>query len=531
MQPSPPPPPARRSVAEERDPISWNLEVLQAPSGGGGHGLLRPDGCTLLVGRTVQPPEYWQQLIPDESARNSVSREHFKISFCAQGVSYNGCFKLQNMSRGGTWLNGSLIHGEAEVAAGDAVGCGGPDLPVVLYRLVVPTALRSPATQLPPQGPDYVLVATPKLGSSSTALTLELTSREPLRVGRALQPPDFWAKLIPDESLRGAVSREHFEISTAASGEVRLRCLGNLGLLCNGLLLEKGNTCHLGLDDELAIPRPAEAVSGDPIAFFCLRDNASLAGRQPPAQLSTKAAAAGGAVAVLPGKGDGAAEDAHPSTSCSPPRKCGNCGERDAASVVKISLGALPAPFRLECTSVRGISEAALKRLPRDSRIIEASCINAEVRVGRNVQPQPFWEVLVPDEGMRNAVSREHFEVILGDEGLLTLRNLSGAGTLVNGKRIHDYVRVEPGDFIGVGAAPNEPTPAAVFQLRCFDLENDGSEIDGGMQPGALPPTILHVDAHSGPIFTAAPTAGGCSAAASAYSYDAKARAGPMMRD
>merc|ERR1740129_2007183 len=56
----------------------------------------------------------------------------------------------------------------------------------------------------------------------------------------------------------------------------------------------------------------------------------------------------------------------------------------------------------------------------------------ALLRVGRALQPAAFWERLVPDDRLRNLISREHFEVLC-DGSELVLDTLGSAGTLVNG--------------------------------------------------------------------------------------------------
>jgi len=80
-------------------------------------------------------------------------------------------------------------------------------------------------------------------------------------------------------------------------------------------------------------------------------------------------------------------------------------------------------------------------------------------------------------------VSREHFEIVLEDGGLL-LVNLSSAGTLVNNKGIHDSVRVLSGDRIGIGCDPQgggAPTLCFGLTAACDDasIEGDGFGFEG----------------------------------------------------
>jgi hypothetical protein len=108
-----------------------------------------------------------------------------------------------------------------------------------------------------------------------------------------------------------------------------------------------------------------------------------------------------------------------------------------------------------------------LAALPLESRVFEASCASVKLQVGRLFQPLAIWQALLPDEGMQNTVSREHFEIILADdEDAMRLRSFSKAGTYVNRKRVVEYVRVEPGDRISIGAPPHESEAACTLGFR-----------------------------------------------------------------
>lgn len=73
----------------------------------------------LRVGRTVQPTSVWQALVPDERLQNTISREHFKIVYQASGG-----FELENVSAGGTLVNGKRLTGRSPIRNGDLVGVG-----------------------------------------------------------------------------------------------------------------------------------------------------------------------------------------------------------------------------------------------------------------------------------------------------------------------------------------------------------------------------------------------------------------------
>jgi hypothetical protein len=132
---------------------------------------------------------------------------------------------------------------------------------------------------------------------------------------------------------------------------------------------------------------------------------------------------------------------------------------------VRIVVGALPPPFTLQAIVAHGLSASDLERLPSSERILDASCQQATLRVGRSVQPQSFWQTLLPEEGPRHAVSREHFELLFV-EGVLTLVNRSSSGTFVNGKGISDRVRVQSGDRISIKGSP---APESIT-IVCFGL-------------------------------------------------------------
>ena len=65
------------------------------------------------------------------------------------------------------------------------------------------------------------------------------------------------------------------------------------------------------------------------------------------------------------------------------------------------------------------------------------------------MQAPEFWSSLVPDETLRNAVSRQHFEISSKGEKLM-LTNLSLAGTLVNGHMVQQQHKVQHGDVVAI---------------------------------------------------------------------------------
>merc|ERR1712232_540493 len=144
--------------------------------------------------------------------------------------------------------------------------------------------------------------------------------------------------------------------------------------------------------------------------------------------------------------------------------------------VVRINSRVLPPPFCLECVSARGMTASQLRKLSRADRFLEATCDQARLRVGRSVQPPAFWNMLLPDTTIQNAISREHFEVTMEERGIL-LKNLSSAGTWVNGRPTQDSVLLNAGAIIGLGSTPDDKTPVLGFQLvETLFCDNDAED-------------------------------------------------------
>jgi len=99
------------------------------------------------------------------------------------------------------------------------------------------------------------------------------------------------------------------------------------------------------------------------------------------------------------------------------------------------------------------------------------------MRVGRSIQADNFWATLLPDETLRNTVSREQFEVTVEEFGP-QLNNLSNGGTFVNGERVHGQARLSSGDKVGVGVLAHDERPSLTFR---FMSAADQAE-DYGMQ-------------------------------------------------
>ena len=109
----------------------------------------------------------------------------------------------------------------------------------------------------------------------------------------------------------------------------------------------------------------------------------------------------------------------------------------------------------------------AVGRLP-SSRLVAGP--TGTVQVGRALQPLEFWQALVPDEALRNAISRTHFAISPKDTSLL-LVNLSVAGTLLNGQMVQQEAEVKDGDMLAIPLhrRPGAP-PIVQFRIDCPSL-------------------------------------------------------------
>eukprot|EP00446_Apocalathium_sp_SHHI-4_P033439 CAMPEP_0177312524 /NCGR_PEP_ID=MMETSP0368-20130122/10933_1 /TAXON_ID=447022 ORGANISM="Scrippsiella hangoei-like, Strain SHHI-4" /NCGR_SAMPLE_ID=MMETSP0368 /ASSEMBLY_ACC=CAM_ASM_000363 /LENGTH=640 /DNA_ID=CAMNT_0018771585 /DNA_START=32 /DNA_END=1954 /DNA_ORIENTATION=- len=274
------------------------------------------EGCwrVLSVGRSAQNPQFWERLLPDEVARNTVSREQFEIlgkTKASEGAEVEFTeFVLKNLSGRGTVLNNAVVHHEAVLRAGDSIAVGLVNSeygcrPALHFRFVetpMTFAAAPPAALLGATVPSMLALVTPELqslpqpeqGASggggwylacvavagreggevvAASTSLALLPREDggdqaaLRVGRAVQLMFYWEGLVHDQALRNAISREHFEVVVdLSSSAATLTNRSSSGTLVNGALVREH--CVLRLGDIVAVPRPKEAGPGDPIVQF-----------------------------------------------------------------------------------------------------------------------------------------------------------------------------------------------------------------------------------------------------------------------
>jgi len=294
-----------------------------------------------------------------------------------------------------------------------------------------------------------------------------LESKEPLffdvgtnlKVGRQVQPQSLWERLVPLEALRNTISREHFQVRMEGCSICTLKNLSSGGTLVNGALIR--GECPLYPGDVIAIgtdPPAASPTEARPVLRFRLEGGSvELARRRVSSSLNGSAS-----VMMHPQ----AAQGAQPLILN---RTCGYLtGTQDTlpggSSPSKPPLPAISqACFSLECAAVHGLTTAQVQAVSRNVRVYST---DGELKIGRTVQPASVWEAVVPDERLRNTISREHFKIVSRGAGAFELENSSAGGTLVNGKRVngHGTCAMRTGDLVGIGAATPEGHP--VLTLR-----------------------------------------------------------------
>lgn len=239
-----------------------------------------------------------------------------------------------------------------------------------------------------------------------------------LRVGRTQQPPELWAALVPDEQHRNKISREHFEIIEVGS-ETHLRNISGTGTLVNGRRIRE--TAVLNTNDIVTLP---SGLNDD----TCVVSFRFWPGPTPePGQEEQL-----GLVSTMPSHEQGFMSKA-------------------------------PKEFRLCCIGVYATPEEEIQQLPHAVRVIEAT---GSLRVGRTSTPK-FFEALIPTERIRGMVSREQFEVRIGQDGQPMLINTSGIGTFVDGVRVQQQkATLRDGSIIAVPVQNKEGEAAVTFAFQ-----------------------------------------------------------------
>mmetsp|Transcript_59931 Transcript_59931/g.118868 ORF Transcript_59931/g.118868 Transcript_59931/m.118868 type:complete len:652 (-) Transcript_59931:79-2034(-) len=489
----------------------------------------------LRVGRVLQTAELWERLLPNEEIRNTVSREHFEIhEIRAEDAGEEVAFALRNLSANGTFVNGTLVANDTRLQVGDVVSVGSVaseygSRPALQFRLVagskydnamvVATSVTGATAERDKLAQDQVAdhnqfefcLEPADTGLQVPPPSIPLTAAGDiwiLRVGRSIQPASLWETLVPDAALRSAISRVHFEVRVEKihcapddmlqeQGKHTIATLQNLssaGTFCNGNFVRDSSELRCG--DVIAVPRPSKSDDGAPLVQFRFRAAAAggpigIAQPVKPWQLSDLAhqvefqlssevdvqpptEATGPVLRLCSAAQDSVSAPPSPSHSFTEQQQLQQ--QLEGQPRVRVSIAALPPPFTLECSTSSCLLPSGLALLPRMLRILEASCLQAQLRVGRAVQPSGFWEALLPDESTRISVSREHFEILVEEDNLV-LVNLSAAGTCVNNKRILDRVPVLAGDRISVGTSRDGGGPAIMFCLAVACNRQDVSAI------------------------------------------------------
>lgn len=395
------------------------------------------------VGRTVQSADAWFRLLPDETARNTISRTHFEVvRNCTAG---RNSFQLRNLSARGTILNGALVQTvEVGIKDGDIIGMGLIETeygskPALQFRVCLLKEDLSPGTL------GFCLCRTCPVNENPATSHLFAGPSGLLRVGRAMQPREFWQAAVPDEALRNAVSREHFQVHPSACGALLVN-LSSAGTLLNGTLVQQQSVIQSG--DEVAVPHPRPGRS--PIVRF----HVVRVGADAPEQPATLTSSA----AVNPTRRD--QYQTHPQIveSAVPSVTHEHHASSDSSGVVRIAIGVLPPPFSLLCVATSCLNDFELEQLPEASRRLDASSHKAELSVGVASQGPWFWTALLPSERLQAQLAPVHFQLSLREqpEGpALVLEPVQSVPLTLNGVQVLDGMAlVRHGDMIGMGAGP-----------------------------------------------------------------------------
>eukprot|EP00931_Biecheleriopsis_adriatica_P058288 TRINITY_DN34653_c0_g1_i1.p1 TRINITY_DN34653_c0_g1~~TRINITY_DN34653_c0_g1_i1.p1 ORF type:complete len:445 (-),score=84.55 TRINITY_DN34653_c0_g1_i1:295-1515(-) len=365
------------------------------------------------VGRAVQASELWQQLLPSEADRNTISRAHFEV-VC--GGMRNGPFLLRNLSSRGTLLNGAMVQTqEVQIGDGDIIGIGLIETeygarPGLQFRVVLCQDDQQ-SWQCRSLRTVYLRCGPLQLAAGPSGV---------LRVGRSMQPPEFWQAAVPEEARRNAVSREHFEVRQGLEGGATLLNLSAAGTLLNGTLVRQQSCIQPG--DLLAVPDHRNPHA-PPIISFQVAEAGPDAG--PDANIPSE-----DPIKVV--------------DSMAPEKPC-----RESSAVVRIAVDALPAPFRLRCVASCALAATDLEQLPEALRRVEASFAQAELCMGRSQQPQEFWEALLPNAALREQLLARHLHLAMreGQQGPALVLHALGPCE-VNGMAVAEEIAVKHGDLL-----------------------------------------------------------------------------------
>ena len=100
------------------------------------------------------------------------------------------------------------------------------------------------------------------------------------------------------------------------------------------------------------------------------------------------------------------------------------------------------------------------------------------------MQPPEFWSSLVPDENLRSAISRQHFEVTQKDK-VITLVNMSLAGTLINGHMVQRQHKVQHGDVIAIPLHGRVHEAPPIVQFR-VEIQRSSADEASNLKAGVI---------------------------------------------
>lgn len=176
---------------------------------------------------------------------------------------------VKNLSSNGTLLNGNNVESDATLEDGDIISAGYIECeygrrPALQLKMSLSQALPAPppATKVVESSKHQVCLSS--LGSNGSH-KLCPGPMGSIRVGRSMQPPEFWSSLVPDENLRSAISRQHFEV-TQKDKVFTLVNMSLAGTLINGHMVQRQHKVQHG--DIIAIPLHGRVHEAPPIVQF-----------------------------------------------------------------------------------------------------------------------------------------------------------------------------------------------------------------------------------------------------------------------
>mmetsp|Transcript_26914 Transcript_26914/g.68395 ORF Transcript_26914/g.68395 Transcript_26914/m.68395 type:complete len:815 (+) Transcript_26914:3-2447(+) len=285
-------------------------------------------------------------------------------------------------------------------------------------------------------------------------------------VGRQHQP-EFFETWIPDENLRGCISRTAFEVLWTASGEsLRLQARGANPVSVNGQIVPRDAAVPVRLGSEIAF---TYAASGEQSVFLLLRllqgsrsqaASAPAQGGVVPMSAPRMQPSSAMSVAAAPAAAKYASPDSAPVVSVTPkqPQADGKATQAAPGRAFEPPAREAPKDWCLQCIHAEGMSGAALAALPPDVQFFPLS--DGVTTIGRQHQPLAFEALLAEAPSCLSFISRTHVQLSSSASGL-TAANMSsnpiyvdrehlakGESCMLKQSQIVSFARLEGGSHV-----------------------------------------------------------------------------------